>query len=96
MPVVSRTFLLCSYLHILFVCNSPSAGSPGDSRSSPLLTQPIARLLGRGLKVTNRRHSSGPADELPFGCVDCDERWVWIKIKAYSTHCIDSGDWKVL
>jgi hypothetical protein len=73
MPVVSRIFLLCSYLYILCVCSSPSAGSPGDSRSSPLLTQPIARLLGRGLKVTNRRHS-GPADELPFGCVDCDER----------------------
>jgi hypothetical protein len=63
-------FRIVSFL----VSNSPTTGSPGGSRSSALLTQPVARLLGHGLKVTNRRHSSGPVDEQPYSCIDCDER----------------------
>ncbi|XP_021934548.1 uncharacterized protein LOC110837065 isoform X3 [Zootermopsis nevadensis] len=54
---------------------SPSVGSPVESLGRPLLTQPVARLLGRGLKMANRRHSSGSAGEQPFNCVDCDERF---------------------
>ncbi|PNF32557.1 hypothetical protein B7P43_G00341 [Cryptotermes secundus] len=54
---------------------SPITGSLGGSHSSMLLTQPVAQLLGHGLKVTNRRHSSGPVDEQLFSCIDCDERF---------------------
>jgi hypothetical protein len=64
----------CLQFTMFSLFSSPSAGSSGGSRGHPLLTQPVARLLGRGLKMANRRHSSGPADEQPFSCVDCDER----------------------
>lgn len=68
--------LLPSVHKVFFVSASPSVGSPVESLGRPLLTQPVARLLGRGLKMANRRHSSGSAGEQPFNCVDCDERWV--------------------
>ncbi|KAJ4433837.1 hypothetical protein ANN_16149 [Periplaneta americana] len=53
---------------------SPPAASPSGNQNQ-LLSQPVAKLLGRGLKTMPRRHSSGPIDEQPFNCADCDERF---------------------